>query len=345
MSEELNDALERFSQRGRSRKDRPRRGGGSLPPPPASGGARLVSPGTGVLTLTGYAPTLQVPRVVTPGLGQLSLSGFASTVTAPQNRLMQPGTGALSLTGYAPSVSATIWTNKPAGLTIRSDYAYNDAIPNPSGTVGGGPWSSINNGTEPSGVRGSKVTDATAPLNTVAQTVLQMRYADGWVGGGSPCTLYMSTDGTSEMYWGTYFKFSDPFENHPASSINKIAFQFSANNQDSTLIMIGSPGKLRWQPQYSVYGTAANGATTITLGAWHKLEWYMKRSSNPGVSADAICKVWMDGVLEINVTTAITPNDAGWGEFKTSPTWGGLNSTHGSPDSFLWYDWTHLASV
>lgn len=72
----------------------------------AASSGTTVTPGTGALTLTGYAPTVtaQGNVTVTPGVASITVTGYAPTVTAPET--VTPGGGALSLTGYAPTVTA-----------------------------------------------------------------------------------------------------------------------------------------------------------------------------------------------------------------------------------------------
>lgn len=76
---------------------------------PDAGGSTNVtaSPGTGSLTLTGFAPTVSATQSATasPGTGALVITGYAPSVTVPTSVTVTPGTGALVLTGYAPTVS------------------------------------------------------------------------------------------------------------------------------------------------------------------------------------------------------------------------------------------------
>ena len=68
-----------------------------------SGGTSVtVTPGVGVLTATGLAPTVMAPALVLPGVGVLTLEGAAPTVTAPV--LVIPGVGVLVLEGLVPTV-------------------------------------------------------------------------------------------------------------------------------------------------------------------------------------------------------------------------------------------------
>jgi hypothetical protein len=69
---------------------------------PAAAGAALVTPGVGVLDLTGFAPTVLTPRTVTPDVGVLTLDGFAPTISVAVIAVTQ--TGALTLDGFAPTI-------------------------------------------------------------------------------------------------------------------------------------------------------------------------------------------------------------------------------------------------
>lgn len=68
-----------------------------------------LTPSTGSLVLTGYAPVLDLK--LTPSTGSLVLTGFAPTVAV--NTPLTPGAASLTLTGYAPTVTATETTATP----------------------------------------------------------------------------------------------------------------------------------------------------------------------------------------------------------------------------------------
>jgi len=63
-----------------------------------------VSPSTGALTITGYAPTVAATQNqnVSPSTGKLVITGYAPTVFASKE--VTPATGELVITGYAPTV-------------------------------------------------------------------------------------------------------------------------------------------------------------------------------------------------------------------------------------------------
>lgn len=67
-----------------------------------------LTPSTGALVLTGFAPSLQVPRTIVPGVGALTMAGLAPALKLP--RLRVAGVGSLGLAGFAPIVTASVAT-------------------------------------------------------------------------------------------------------------------------------------------------------------------------------------------------------------------------------------------
>ena len=69
-----------------------------------------VAPERGLLTLTGFEPSVAANASASPGFGSLTLTGFAPDVTAGAAAVdvtVTPDTGALVITGYAPTVSTS----------------------------------------------------------------------------------------------------------------------------------------------------------------------------------------------------------------------------------------------
>jgi hypothetical protein len=68
-----------------------------------------ITPGTGSLAITGYAPTLvqTTNQGVVPGAGTLTITGYAPTLVQTTNQAVAPGVGNLTITGYAPIVTRT----------------------------------------------------------------------------------------------------------------------------------------------------------------------------------------------------------------------------------------------
>lgn len=96
---------------------------------PTIAGSVTASPGTGLLTLTGFAPTILTPRVVLPGTGILTLTGFAPKAVI--GIVVKPGVGALTLTGFVPLVLTPVAVLPGVGILVLSGFA-------PTVTIGGG---------------------------------------------------------------------------------------------------------------------------------------------------------------------------------------------------------------
>jgi len=80
-----------------------------------------VTPGTGSLVLTGYAPTVVINTPLTPSTASLTLTGYAPSVVA--NTIVTPSTGSLTLTGYAPTVVVNTIITPSTGTLTLTGYA------------------------------------------------------------------------------------------------------------------------------------------------------------------------------------------------------------------------------
>lgn len=253
---------------------------------------------------------------------------------------------AAGLLASSPSTAAAqSWPNEPAGSTVLTDWSWNAMV--------GGGWDQ--NG-------GAYISqDPTAPLSP--SNVMTMRYPAGSGGGGSPSIVYYilnGGNGVGELYIGYWWKPSDPWQGHQ-HNINKIAFTTTNANGSFIQMMYGPPGgpyRLMTSMElyntdnshlgngfgdiggtWQLFGNASGG--TITLGKWHRIEVYAKRSSTP-TSRDGVMKWWVDGVLVGNYVNANYPT-APWVEFQFSPTWGGGDDTKLQTDYF-WYDHVRLST-
>jgi hypothetical protein len=86
-------------------------------------------PGTGVLTLTGYAPTVATPRNGQPRTGVITLTGYAPTVQTNVNVL--PDTGVITLVGYEPTVVVTENQNITPDTGVITLTGYEPTIQTP----------------------------------------------------------------------------------------------------------------------------------------------------------------------------------------------------------------------
>lgn len=90
---------------------------------PISSGT-TVNAGCGLLTVTGFAPTVSTPRNVLAGVGAATLNGFAPTIATPRN--VAAGVGVVLLTGFAPTIAAG--SNVAAGVGVLSATGFAPAI-------------------------------------------------------------------------------------------------------------------------------------------------------------------------------------------------------------------------
>ena len=145
------------------------------------------------------------------------------------------------------------------------------------------------------------------------------------------------------------WKPSSPWQGD-ASSVNKIQF-FQVQNSSIYMTMYGpngGPYELRCDAQWPEQGTGwlvpnAGNSGRVTLGQWHRLEWYLKYESSYG-AGDGIVRWWMDGVLVGNYTNIRFPNDNGFVEYQISPTWGGNTGDVKREQDFYWFDHSHLSN-
>lgn len=292
-------------------------------------------------------------------------AGVSATVTlSPNVNLFQNGNNAIRFThtsgsGYTvSSVSVTFstpspgttdppppsntgqWPNEPIGMTILSDWGHN--------AVTGGGWYDVYGG-----FTTSVVTDATAPLSP--SNVLQQRWAQGLVGGngGGGGSLFAFPRAYGSMYWGTWMKVDANFENHPSGSkLGWIHTTLNGTPQQNQLFysMTGTgPYALRLTYQNGTVdnthlgGDSPRGTVNLSPssagqfvgGQWVKIEHYF-RPSTTNTAQNGIWKLWVNGVLAVNVLTlnteAIQPDSV-----SRITIWGGTGGIK-SRDSYIWWD-------
>jgi len=249
------------------------------------------------------------------------------------------------------------WPNEPAGLTVRTDWGLDQALPTAGDVpISGSPaWSIVNNSL-PGNASGwaQLVSDPGAPLSP--PLVYDFVYPQGMVEGRAPATVYYPRHdygirallrlpwsdrerlGAGEVYVGFWWKPSSPFDIGPNG--NKIAFLFNgggeAGGQQFLILMPDGrlhvlteyPGDLRWRdPNVN--------ATLVTLGAWHRIEWYC----NLGTGA---LKWWLDGVLQGSHSDV--RNAHNFDMFQLSPTWGGNSGAQKRETDHYWFDHVHLSA-
>jgi hypothetical protein len=231
------------------------------------------------------------------------------------------------------------WPNEPTGLTVRTDWGFDQAPPT-SGDVGipGSPgWKVVENASSGSS-RGwtTLATDSSAPLSP--SNVYDFVYPQGMVEGNAPATVYYAGLATTEVYAGFWWKPSSPFDFGPDG--NKIAFIFNggggAGGQQFIILM--PDGRLHVLPEYPGdyrWRDPNVNATVVSLGAWHRIEWYAN-------VATGTLKWWLDGVLQGSHTDV--RNSFSFDMFQFSPTWGGNAGARKAETDHYWFDHVHLSS-
>lgn len=88
-------------------------------------GSTGITPPTGTLTITGYAPsvTRTLNQNITAGSGSLTITGYPPTVTQGSGTDRFPATGTLTITGYAPSITQPQSASPLRGTLTITGYA------------------------------------------------------------------------------------------------------------------------------------------------------------------------------------------------------------------------------
>jgi hypothetical protein len=229
----------------------------------------------------------------------------------------------------------------PTGLTTLSDEPFDTLTENE--------WITLQRDTT-HGSGATLASDERAPLSP--PSVLQFIYAKGFQAGHTPAvTFYDVVEPVKEAYFGFWWKPSDPWQNNVESGVNKLAFVLTTAtgvDGEAAIIMFGTdsgpytvqvitefPGDVRrLSPNLT--------ATLVTLGAWHRVEWYTKFSSTD-TTRDGVTRWWLDGVSQGAYTDLVMPADPGFKEFQLAPTWGGVVGTKSERD-FYCYDHARIST-
>ena len=237
-----------------------------------------------------------------------------------------------------PPPASGAWPNEPTGLTMVTDWAMDQALP-VSGDVaitGAGGWKIVQNAA-PGSSRGwtERVLDPSAPSSP--SNVYDFVYPANMVEGNAPSTIYYDGLSADEVYAGFWWKPSSPFDYGPNG--NKIAFIFNGGGGagGQQFLILHTDGRLHVLPEYPgdyVWRTPNINPTVVTLGQWHRIEWYTNRVTG-------VLKWWLDGVLQgsyANVT-----NTYKFDMFQFSPTWGGNIGARKKQTDHYWFDHARIS--
>ena len=241
----------------------------------------------------------------------------------------------------APPTSTAAWPNEPAGLTLLTDWGFDSPLPAVSGDLripnSGGWW--VVDEMPSSSTRGfaSIASDPAAPFSP--SNVYDFIYPEGMVEGRAPATVYYNLRST-EAYAGFWWKPSSPFDLGPNG--NKVAFLFNGGGNGPTaggqqVLILLPDGRLHVLPEYPGdfrWRRPNVSATAVTLGTWHRIEWYAN-------VATGTLKWWLDGVLQGSHTDVT--NSHPFDMFQFSPTWGGNTGARKRETDHYWFDHVRLS--
>ena len=227
----------------------------------------------------------------------------------------------------------------PTGLTMRTDWGFDQIVPvgNDVPIVGSGGWKIVHE-LKPDAAHGwaERVTDPNAARSPMS--VYDFIYPAGMVEGHAPATVYYDGLRASELHAEFWWRPSSPFDTGPNG--NKIAFMFNGGGEsagqqflifhtDRNLHVLPEyPGDYRWR-------TPNINATTVTLGQWHRIDWYSNRITG-------VLQWWLDGVLQGSYTNV--KHSYPFEMFQFSPTWGGNSGARKRQTDHYWFDHVRLST-
>jgi hypothetical protein len=219
------------------------------------------------------------------------------------------------------------WPNEPSILKLRADQPWDQL---------GGLWQLL------WGVA-HIVDDPSAPGSPPG--VLQIDFPIGFVGGAAPGTEAFDFPASREVYIGTWWMASDPWQGHVSNS-NKIQYLFTPDSGSMAMIMYGPPSgpfELRVFPDWHGAWLTPNVANVpVTLGEWHQIEWLVAYGPTNDPPS-GIVRWWLDGVLlgdYANVRLSSEPLI----QYKLAPVWGGAETVQKTEADFFRYDHVRIST-
>lgn len=212
--------------------------------------------------------------------------------------------GVLLLGNLSVCIGSTNWPNEPVGATQLTDFNFDSRCSDG--------WRCV----YPSG---KIVQDATAPLS--GPNVLQYSWVNHNFTDVSN-SYYTFPAGTREFYIGLWWKPSNPFYGWPTVQQQKLLLLEGSHTYFSMYRKSGSGASSSYGIWNHIDGSNNNqhigsgfgqgellfpnmSGTTVALGQWHRLEWYVKASTTP-TAQNGVFRWWMDGQLLGNYTNVNT---------------------------------------
>lgn len=264
------------------------------------------------------------------------MPNLTATVT---NSRGEAATGTIGVTVLTPPVGA--WPNEPAGLSLLSDYGFDQDIPSSSAdqAIPGSPGWRINfNGTH-AGATARRVTDSSAPISP--SNVLELPFPVGFQAGTGPATVYKPLPGVRTLYAGFAVKVNAGWQGAP-NNVNKLCY-IQTNGGSIYSCFYGTPGgpyELRLFPQFTGVSLdqwyRPNLATkAFTVGEWHRVEWYINYDMRR-------IKAALDGVPLIDYSNVPMPSTP-LVEYQIAAVWSGSGSK--TQSDFMWFDHVRLSGA
>jgi hypothetical protein len=216
--------------------------------------------------------------------------------------------------------AAGAWPNEPAGFTTYNDQPWN--------ALTGNGWNYLR---RTSSQDASIVTDATAPFSP--SNVLRIVYTTDMAPDSEPSVHWISLPSPKEIYTGWWVKLSPNWIPNPAGG-GKMTFLFTLPGGGQVYTNFyhpstdgsvqGPPYRVGANTEWAPYGQKIwypNVATNwINNGEWHRIEFYYRWETTPGVSGDGIIRWWVDGILNGDHRNVHYPAVGGFEEFQHAPT-------------------------
>ena len=189
----------------------------------------------------------------------------------------------------APDAPLAVWPDEPVGFTPITDQ----------------PWDMLASlGWSHNPCASTIVADPTAPRSPA--NVLEHPFPAGFGGDSTSCIDFFTLPTPhDELFAGIWWRASDPWQGAGDGTNGIAALSMPTGSVD--LVMQGTgagPFTLLVEPSLGadnsaltgpgVYLPANAGDGTVQLGAWHRLELYV-RASTTSTSRDGVVRWWLDG--------------------------------------------------
>ena len=263
-----------------------------------------------------------------------------------------------------------VWPNEPAGLEPFNDQPWDRlAQPDPTGYVGRAleRLRGLFSGPRPPGEvwgylrrTSSKdariIVDASAPFSP--PNVVQIVYTPDMLPDSEPSVHWIALPWVKEVYIGWWIKLSPNWIPNPAGA-GKITFLlpedaaglvytgfYHQGGDELVGWRSGPPYRIGANTVWAPYGQKIwlpNVATTfVNPGEWHRVEFYYRWETTPGVSRDGIIRWWVDDQLNGDYSDVHYPpaSRSGFKEFQFAPT----VQFAGPVERYMYIDHTYLST-